>query len=136
MAERYVLDPDERELVKTNRFTLQGKGKLRYPVHTKCVLTNKRFIYHDWGKLAPFQTQMGILLRLLVKGKPVSLPLKGMRIARGKYYRNSKLLELTAPDGTTVMLDRYDKTLDWFRKSLENGGIGLSQTAEEEWHIL
>lgn len=136
MGEKYVLDPDEQVLVKTSRFTLQGKGKLKYPVNCKCVLTNKRFIYHDWGKLAPFQTQMGILLQLMVKGKPVSLPLQGMRVARGKHYHNTKILELTAPDGTTILLNQFDKTLDWFRKSLEGGGIGLSQTAEEEWHIL
>ncbi len=139
MGKELELEPGERILEEQSRYTLQGTGKLKYPVHTKCIITDRRFIYFDPGKGALLHSQfglLGLLLRKLAKGKPMSLPLKGMRVARGKYYRNKKILELKTLDGASIFLDRFEKSLEWFRGVLENNGVSLSQTSEEEWHIL
>ncbi len=53
-------DPEERVLADTKRYTLQGK-KVKFPVRSRIVVTHRRFVYHDLGKMAPFQMQMGIL---------------------------------------------------------------------------
>lgn len=127
-------DPDERVFTDTKRYTLQGK-KVKFPVRSRIVVTDRRFGFHDLGKMAPFQMQMGILIQLMVKGKPVSLPLNGLKVSRGKYARNTKLLMLSTDDGQEVLLDRFDKSLEWLRDVLAQGGAGLSQTAEEEWRI-
>jgi len=139
LAEKYVLEPGERVLEEQSRYSLRGDGKLKTPVYTKCVVTDRRFIYFDPGKGALFHSQfglLGLLLRKLAKGTPVDFSLKGMKITRGKYFKNKKLLELTSADERTILLDNYDKSLAWFRGVLENNGISMSQTAEEEWHIL
>ena len=134
-----VLEPGERVLEEQPRYSLHGDGKLKHPVRTKCVITDRNFIYYDPGKGALLHSQfglLGLLLRKLAQGKPVNLPLKGMKVARGKYFKNKKLLELTSVDEKTILLDNFDKSLSWFRGVLESNGISLSQTAEEEWHIL
>jgi len=136
MGKKLELEPGERILEETSRFMLQGRGKLKYPVHAKCIITDRRFVYFDMGKMTPFYLQLGILIKLLVKGTPVSMPLSGLMVGRGKYYKNKKILELKTLDGTSVFLDRFEKSLDWFRGVLQNNGISLSQTGEEEWHIL
>lgn len=130
----FELDPGETVYVDTNRYTLQG-NKVKFPVYCRCILTSKRFVFFDMGKMAPFHFQLGFLLRLMVKGKPVSLPLRDLKLSRGRYAKNSKILSLSTSDGKEIFLDRYEKSLEWFREALVQNGIGLSQTAEEEWRV-
>ncbi|MEN8208283.1 MAG: hypothetical protein ABFR50_03430, partial [Candidatus Fermentibacteria bacterium] len=113
MGSRLELNPGENILVDVKRSSLQGK-KVKFPVYSRCVLTDQRFVYFDLGKMAPFHMQLGILLMFLVKGKPVSLPLEGLMASRGKYARNRKLLELKAINGSAVLLSGFENTLEWF----------------------
>ena len=134
MAAKMKLNPGENILVNSKRFTLQGK-KVKFPVRTCCIVTDQRFIYFDLGKMAPFHMQLGLLIMLLVKGKPVSLPLEGLKVGRGTYFKNKKILELKAIDGTAVLLEKFEKSLDWLKEALLSNGIGLSQIGEEEWQV-
>lgn len=134
MGKKFELNPGENILVDTKRSTLQG-NKVKFPVYSRCVLTDQRFVYYDLGKMAPFHMQLGILIMLLVKGNPVSFPLEGLKAGRGKYAKNKKLLELKAIDGSVVLLNGFEKSLEWFRDSLLSNGIGLSQTGSEEWQV-
>ncbi len=134
MGKKLELNPGENVLVDTKRSTLQGK-KVKFPVYTRCVLTDQRFVYFHLGKMAPLYLQLGFLLRLLVKGNPVSLPLEGLKVSRGKYAKNKKLLELKSIDGSAVLLERFEKSLEWLRDSLLSNGVGLTQTGEEEWQV-
>lgn len=131
---KFQPDPDERVFADTSRYTFQGK-KIKFPVRSRCVVTDCRFVYHDMGRMAPFHMQMGILIQLLVKGKPVSLPLANLRVSRGKYAKNKQLLSLSTEDGREVLLDRFEKSLEWFQEALSANGAGLAQTAEEEWRV-
>jgi len=130
----FETNPGERVFADTNRYTLQG-SKVKFPVYSRCIVTDQRFVYFDMGKMAPFHFQLGFLLRLMVKGKPVSLPLRNLKLSRGKYAKNNKILLASAEDGREVLLDRYEKSLEWFRNVLMQNGIGLSQIAEEEWRV-
>ncbi len=85
--------------------------------------------------MAPFYFQLGFLLQLLVKGKPVSLPLNNLKVSRGKYAKNTKLLLLFTEDGKEIFLDRFEKSLKWLQEILLQNGISLSQLADEEWRI-
>jgi len=85
--------------------------------------------------MAPFYMQLGILIQLMMKGKPVSLPLSGLKVSRGKYARNSKLLSIATDQGAEVLLDRFDKSLEWLEELLSSNGASLTQTGEEEWRI-
>ncbi len=134
MGKKLELNPGEKILIDAKRSSLQGK-KVKFPVYSRCVLTDQRFVYFDLGKMAPLHMQLGILIMLLVKGNPVSLPLEGLKASRGKYARNKKLLELKAIDGSAVLLSGFEKSLEWFRDSLLSNGIGLSQTGTEEWQV-
>lgn len=134
MGKKLEFNPGENVLIDTRRSTLQGK-KIKYPVYTRCVLTDQRFVYFHLGKMAPLYLQLGILLRLLVKGNPVSLPLEGLKVSRGIYFKNKKLLELKSIDGSAVLLEKFEKSLEWFKDSLLSNGIGLTQTGEEEWQV-
>lgn len=134
MGKKLEFNPGENVLIDTKRSTLQGK-KIKYPVYTRCVLTDQRFVYFHLGKMAPLYLQLGILLRLLVKGNPVSLPLDGLKVSRGKYFKNIKLLELKSIDGSAVLLEKFERNLEWFKDSLMSNGIGLTQTGEEEWQV-
>jgi hypothetical protein len=134
MGKKFELNPGENIIVDTKRSSLQGK-KVKFPVHSRCILTDQRFVYFDLGKMAPFHMQLGILIMLLIKGNPVSLTLEGLKISRGKYAKNTKLLELKAIDGSVVLLNRFERSLEWFRDSLLGNGIGLTQTGEEEWQV-
>jgi hypothetical protein len=131
---RFQPDPDEAVLADTRRYMLQGK-KIKYPVAGRCILTNRRFVFHDLGKMAPFHMQLGVLIQLMVRGKPVAMPLEGISFSRGSYGRNRNLLKITAADSTEVIMDRFDKSLEWFRKTLEENGLSLVQTGEEEWGL-
>ena len=134
MGKKLELNPGETVLVDTRRSTLQGK-KVKFPVYTRCILTDRRFIYFHLGRMAPLYLQLGFLLQLLFKGNPVYLPLEGLKVSRGKYARNTKLLELKGIDGSEVLLNGFEKSLEWFRYSLMSNGIGLNQTGEETWQI-
>jgi len=134
MGKKLELNSGEYILLDAKRSTLQGK-KVKFPVYSRCVLTDQRFVYFDLGKMAPFHMQLGILIMLLVRGKPVSLPLEGLKVSRGKYAKNKKLLELKAIDGSAVLLNGFENSLEWFRDSLLSNGIGLSQTGSEEWRV-
>lgn len=134
MAAKMELNPGESILVDSKRYTLQGK-KIKFPVNTRCVVTDQRFIYFHLGKMVPFHMQFGFLIRLMIKGKPVSLPLEGMKVGRGTYFKNTKILELKSIDGNSVLLDKFEKSLDWLKEALMPNGIGLSQISEEEWQI-
>lgn len=131
---RFVPDPDEKVLKSGFLGTLQGGGRLKYPVSSRFYITNRRFVWHDLGKWAFLQTQ-GALWMLLVKGKPVSFLYSGMRITHGKYALNKDLLEFKAPDGRSVLVSRRDKTLEMFREALAPAGIGLVQNSSEEWSV-
>lgn len=131
---RFQPDPDERVFTDTKRYTLQGKN-IKFPVRSRIVVTDRRFVYHDLGRMAPFYMQLGILIQLMMKGKPVSLPLSGLKVSRGKYARNSKLLSIATDQGAEVLLDRFDKSLEWLEELLSSNGASLTQTGEEEWRI-
>lgn len=131
---KHELQPDEKVLWEGRCYGLQGK-KVKFPVRTRNVITNRRLIHYHLGRMAPFHNGLGILLRLLVKGRPVSLPLDGMRVSRGRFVKNDKLLSLRSVDGTEVLLDNFDRSLHWFRKTLETNGISLSPVGEEEWQV-
>ena len=131
---RHELQPDEKVLWEGRYYGLQGK-RVKFPVSTKNVITNRRLIHYHLGKMAPLYNGLGFLLRLLVKGKPISLPLDGMMVSRGKYVKNNKLLSLQTADGTQVLLNNFEKSLDWFRSTLEASGISLSPLGEEEWQV-
>lgn len=134
MGRKLELEPGESVRVDTSRYCLQGK-RIKFPVMSRCVLTDRRFVSFDLGRMAPFYMQLGFLLRPLVKGTPVSLPLDGLRVSRGCYFRNRNLLELRSQDGGSVLLDRFGKSLEWLRESLQNNGYGLAPTGEEEWEV-
>jgi hypothetical protein len=131
---KFSPDPDERILADRSRFSLQG-GKVKFPVDCRCLITDRRFVYHDLGRMAPFYFQLGILLKLLIRGRPVSLPLGGLKLSRGTYARNRKLLRISSDQGGEILLDNFDKSLEWFRRTLEENGLGLVQTGEEEWRV-
>lgn len=131
---KFTPDPDEQVFADRRRYTLQG-GKIKFPVDCRCVLTNRRFVFHDLGKMALLYTQLGILLKLLIRGKPVSLPFGTVTVSRGTYARNSRLLEVSSDNGSTVLLDNFDKSLEWMRSALEENGMGLVQTGEEVWRL-
>jgi len=131
---RFELNPGEQVFSDTSRYAIQGK-KVKFPVHCRCIVTNQRFVYFDLGKMAPFHFQLGILLRLLVKGKPVSSPLSDIRISRGKYAKNKRLLSISAENGNEVLLDNFEKTFEWFQNALLQNGLSLMQTGEEEWRL-
>jgi hypothetical protein len=130
----FELNPGERVFTDASRFAIQGK-KIKFPVHCRCILTNERFVYFDLGKMAPFYLQLGFLLRLLVKGKPVSSPLHCLKISRGIYAMNKRLLSISAEDGYEILLENFDKTFEWFQNALLQNGSNLIQTGEEEWRI-
>ncbi len=132
---KLVLEPGEKMLSSTRRMMYQGGGRAKFAVHARCALTDRRFVYWDLGRMAAVHLQLGILLQLLVKGRPVSLPLQGLRISRGKYGLDGKVFRVEAEDGTTVMLSRFRKTMEWFRSTLEKEGFALGQTGEEEWRV-
>lgn len=131
---KFQPDPDEMVFADTRRYSLQGK-KIKFPVWSRCVVTNRRFVYHDLGKMAPFYMQLGFLIKLMVKGKPITLPLKDLKVSRGRYAKNSKLLSLVSQDGTELLLDRFEKSLEWFQGVLNENGVNLTQTGEEEWRV-
>lgn len=131
---KFTPDPDEQVFADRRRYTLQG-GKIKFPVDCRCVLTNRRFVFHDLGKMALLYTQLGILLKLLIRGKPVSLPFGTVTVSRGTYARNSRLLQVSSDNGSAVLLDNFDKSLEWMRSALEENGMGLVQTGEEVWRL-
>lgn len=131
---KHELQPDEKVLWEGRLYGLQGK-KVKFPVRTRNVITNRRLIHNHLGRMAPFYNGLGILLRLLVKGRPVSLPLDGMRVSRGRFVKNDKLLSLRSIDGTEVLLDNFDRSFDWLRNTLETNGISLLPVGEEEWQV-
>lgn len=134
MAKKLELHSGENVIADVHRYSLQGK-KVKFPVRSRCVITDRRFIHFDLGKMAPFYLQLGFLIRLMVKGKPNYLPLDGMRVSRGKYFKNTNVLELKAQDGSSVLLDKFDKSLQWLRDSLQSSGMSLAMTGEEEWQV-
>ncbi len=131
---KFTPDPDERVFTEKRRYTLQG-GRIKFPVDCRCILTDRRFVFHDLGKLAPLYMQLGILLKLLIRGRPVSLPYGSIKLSRGTYGRNSKMLLVASDDGNSVLLDGFDKSLEWIRTTLEENGMGLVQTGGEEWRL-
>jgi hypothetical protein len=134
MAASLELNPGERVLADTTRCMLQGK-RIKFIVWSRCVVTDQRFIWFDLGKMAAWHLQLGFLLKMLVKGRPVSMPLHGLVLSRGRYAMNTKLLSLRTPDGSEVLLDRYGKSLEWLQNVLAENGMSMSQTGEEEWTI-
>jgi pyruvate dehydrogenase complex dehydrogenase (E1) component len=63
------------------------------------------------------------------------MPLDGLRLSRGTYGMNKKLSLISATDGTSLLADRLEKVVELFREPLGTAGIGLTQTAAEEWQI-
>jgi len=131
---KLVFNPDENVFVDQWRFMLQGK-RIKFPVLSRCVLTDQRFVYFDLGKAVALYVQIGFLMRLFIKGKPVSMPLNGLVLSRGKYAMNKKILSITTSDGTEALLDRYEKSLEWFQNALAEHGLSMTQTGEEEWVV-
>lgn len=132
---KFELDPGEITLADTKRYSLQGGEKLKFPVRSRVIVTNRRLIYFDMGKMAPFYFQLGFLLQLLIKGKPVPLELNNLKVSRGKFVKNTKLLKLSTEDGKEIFLDRFEKSFSWLQDVLAQNGIGLSQLADEEWRV-
>ncbi len=130
----FELNNNENIFTDTNRFTLQG-NKIKFAVYSRIIITNQRFVYFDMGKMSPFYLQLGFLLKMFIKGKPVSLPLKNLEISRGHYAKNSKILCMSSEDGNKVLLDNYDKSLEWFSNILLSNGIALQQIADEKYRV-
>ena len=128
------LQPDERVLADRTRCMLQGR-RMKFIVWTRCVLTDRRFIWFDLGRMAAMHLQLGFLLRMLVKGRPVSIPLDGLILSRGKYGLNRKLLSIRSADGEEVLLGSYEKSLEWLQNTLAENGMSMSQVGEEEWTV-
>lgn len=114
---------------------LQGGGKLKYPLSSPFHITDRRFVFRDFGRWAPFRMQMGLLFLLLVKGREVSVPLSGLVLSRGSYGMNRRLLRLASSDGRTVLLDGFEKNVEMFRAVLGDAGFELHQTGAEEWTV-
>ncbi len=131
---KFVPDPDEQVLKKGRIPTLQGRGKVKFPVFADFVLTDRRLVCFDVGRWAPIHSQ-GILWQLIVKGTPVSLPHGETILTRGRYALNRNILLASAPAGTQFMLDGFDRTLKMLREALENAGLGMVQQGEETWTI-
>lgn len=131
---KFEMNPGERVFADTNRYTLQGSN-VKFPVYCRCVVTDQRFVYFDMGKMAPFHFQLGFLLRLMVKGKPVSFPLHNLKLSRGHYAKNKRTLSIATDDGREVLLDNFDKSLEWLQTALQQNGVGIAQTGEEEWRV-
>jgi hypothetical protein len=129
----FEINQGEKVLTDTNRFTLQGSS-VKFPAYCRCIITDQRFVYFDYGKMAVLHLFLG-LVRYTVKGKPVSFPLKEIRLSRGHYARNTRTLSIATADGREILLDDFDKTLHWFKTVFERNGMGLLQTGEEEWSI-
>ena len=127
-------NPDESVFVDQWRFMLQGK-RIKFPILSRCVLTDQRFIYFDLGKAVPLYVQMGFLIRFFVKGKPVSMPLNGLVLSRGKYAMNKKILSVATSDGTEALLDSYEKSLEWFQNVLAEYGLSMYEIGEDEWMV-
>lgn len=130
---KFVPDPGEKVLKTGSIYTLQG-AKVKFPVFTRYVITDRRFIWHDVGKWAFIYSQ-GLLWQLIVKGRPVSFPYSEMIMTRGKYGMNKELLLLSVPDGRGVLLDRIEKTLQFFRETLNTSGLGIVQHSSDEWSV-
>lgn len=125
------LNPNEVILKEGSVSTLQG-GKVKFPVSMKFHLTNQRFVYHDLGGWAPFWSSLGLLLKLLIKGKRKEFPLSGVKIERGKYVMNKDLLSLTHPDGEQVLLGGYKY---WSKTITEALQPRLTEIGPEEWIV-
>lgn len=130
----FELNPGERVFAEAQRFTLQG-SKVKFPVRCRCIVTDQRFVYFNMGKMAPFHFQLGFLLKLLIKGKPVSISLHNLKLSRGHYAKNKRTLSIAADDGEEVLLDNFDKSLEWVKNALTQNGASLTQTGEEEWRV-
>jgi hypothetical protein len=131
---KFAPDPDEQVFIDRRMYTLQG-GKVKFPVDSRCVLTNRRFVYHSLGKMAPFYFQLGFLLKLLVHGKPESIPLESLSLSRGSYAMNKKLLLISSDDGSELLMDNFDKSLEWISSTLNENGMSLVQTGEDHWRV-
>jgi len=46
----YELNQGEKVFTDTNRFTLQGSA-VKFPAYTRCIITNQRIVYYDYGKM-------------------------------------------------------------------------------------
>ncbi len=132
MAE-FELNQGEKVFADTNRFTLQG-SEVKFPAYTRCIITNQRFVYFDYGKMAALHLFLG-LVRYFVKGKPVRFPLNEVKLCRGRYARNTRTLSISVADGRKILFDDFDKTLHWLKTVLEHNGMSLLQTGEEKWRI-
>lgn len=130
----FELNSGERVFADTHKFTLQG-SKVKFPVRCRCVVTDQRFVYFDMGKMALLHFQLGFLLSMMIKGKPVSFPLHNLKLSRGHYARNKRTLSIATEDGKEVLLDNFDKSLEWVKNALTQNGVGLTQTGEEEWRV-
>ncbi|MCD6589464.1 MAG: hypothetical protein J7K88_13020 [Candidatus Fermentibacteraceae bacterium] len=129
----FEIDQGEKIFTDTKRFTLQG-SRVKFPAYTRCIITDQRFVYFDYGIMAALHLFMS-LVRFLLKGKPVSFPLNEIKLSRGHYARNTRTLSIASEDGREILLDDFDKTLQWLRTVLERNGLSLLQTGEEEWRI-
>ncbi|NLP06155.1 hypothetical protein GX411_09425 [Candidatus Fermentibacteria bacterium] len=90
------LEAGERLLKSGSLFMLQGRGRLKFPLSSPFRITDRRFIFRDCGRWAPFRMQAGLLFLLPVKGTEVSVPLAGLRFSRGSCGMNRKLLRLSS----------------------------------------
>lgn len=133
----------ETVFVDEKRNTLQGT-KLVFWHKTRCVITDRRFIYFDCSKkgglmfVAHMFGALGYLVRSLVKGEQVDIPLDGLKVSKGTFGGeriNQTLLELTAQDGKAVKLQKFDKSLDWFKEILTQNGMSLAMSGEDEWIV-
>jgi hypothetical protein len=130
---KFVPDPGERIIRSGSIGSLQG-SKMKFPVHTRYYLTDRRFVWHDMGRWAFIHSQ-GALWMLLIRGKPVSMPYSGMKITHGRYAMNKDLLLFSTPDGRGVLVSRREKTLEMLKEALGQAGISLVQNSSEEWCI-
>ena len=76
------LETDEQVLAEGTWFMPKGR-RVRFPVSGRHVIANRRFLYRDFGRMAALFTQLGIPLRLFIRGRMAGLSLQGVRLRRG-----------------------------------------------------
>ncbi len=132
---KFELNSGEVLLNKGQGTFLQG-DKVKAYVTTRYFLTNTRFVFHDMGGWAVWWSGLGFLLKLLIKGKRMEMPLTGLKISRGKYALNKDLVMLEDASGRQAQLSGFKRWTKLFQETF-NGQNGLSmvETGTEEWAI-
>ncbi len=128
----FELNPGERVFADTSRYTLQG-SKMKFPVHCRCVVTDQRFVYFNMGKMAPLHFQLGFFFRWMFKVNPAGFLFTILNCSGGIIEKTKGFFSIATDSGQEVLLENFDKSLEWFQNALTGNGVSFAQTGEEEW---